>query len=172
MSLEDLSAEDFVHFVDPRLRFCRNLQSYNSQSSRIYQVERDGVLYVLKAAGFIAAKERDALSETLDVPGITHLVEDYCLVKPFSAIFLKEYAEGSLLKRICWSERQLFKSQVMDTVKALHARQFFNLDIHDENFIVSPDHRRITFIDFLLFETNTNSAYRSSDLSMVRNQFP
>ncbi len=162
MSLEDLSAEEFVQTVDRRLRFCRNLQAYNSQSSRIYQVERDGMFYVLKAVNSSWTTpikrfrgERKTLLKVSEVKGITHLVHDYGEIKdlngeePYEAI-LKEYAEGDLVGKFELSDdqRERYASQLTKIAEALHHCEISALDLQPENIIASPDRQYITLIDF------------------------
>lgn len=184
MSLEDLSAEEFVQTVDRRLRFCRNLQTYNSQSSRIYQVERDGLSYVLKAVNLSWSTplkkytgEREALLKSLAVWGITHLVHDYDKIKDISGeeqyvAMLKEYAEGDTVRRVdlTMNLRRRYASQLTKIAKALHRCKISGLDLQPNNVIASPDRQYITLIDFYCgFKDSTKN--REQDLRGARGLF-
>ncbi len=184
MSLEELSAEEFVRTVDNKLHFCRNLQSYNSQSSRIYQVERDGTLYVLKAVNLSWTTplkkyvgEREALLRASTVLGITHLVQDYgkiedlCGSEHYKAM-LKEYAEGDPVGAFELSDpqRERYASQLTAIAKALHRCGISGLDLLPENVIASSDRQQITLIDFYRGEIDS-AKNRESDLRGARGLF-
>ncbi len=184
MSLEDLSAEEFVQTVDISLHFCSNLQSYNSQSSRIYQVERDGMLYVLKAVphswtwrfGHLKG-ERAVLQEMMNANGITHLVHDYGTIrdneeKEFYEAILKEYAEGDAVRNVdlTMKLRRRYAAQLTSIVKSFHSFGLSGLDLRADNVIASPDRQRITLIDFYR-EDIASLTYQKQDLAAARGLF-
>jgi len=184
MSLEDLSAEEFVQMVDPRLRFCLNLQDLEFSSSRIYQVERDSTLYVLKAVphswvwrfGHLKG-ERAVLQKMMDVEGITHLVHDYGTIEDYDKgehyeAMLKEYAEGVSVGRfdLSYDQRERYALQLTKIVKALHRCKISGLDLQPSNVIASPDREHITLIDFYCgFKDSSKS--REQDLRGARSLF-
>ncbi len=152
-SLRDATPEEFVKAVDPSLELVRCFQG-SPRSEMVYKVRRDDAIYVLKGIlndswNFFFQFERDALRETADVQGITHLVTDYGTVAGTHSAFLKEYADGYhfCLSRIPLSSRTLLESQLSDTVRALNKKGYFGLDIADRNLVVSTDSQRITLID-------------------------
>ncbi len=184
MSLEDLSAEEFVQTVDRRLCFCRNLQSYNSQSSRIYQVEREGTSYVLKAVNCswvaplkLFVGERKALLKASKVKGISHLVHDYGSIEDYDKgehyeAMLKEYAEGVSVGRfdLSYDQRERYALELTKIVKALHRCKTSGLDLQPSNVIASPDREHITLIDFYCgFKDSSKS--REQDLRGARSLF-
>ncbi len=184
MSLEELSAEEFVLTVDPSLRFCSNLRNMEFSGSRIYRVEREGIFYVLKAVnhswpwrfGHLKG-ERAVLQEMIDVDGITHLVRDYGEIKdpdgeePYEAI-LKEYAEGDAVNDfdLTMRQRKKYAAQLTKIVKAFHRYGFSGLDIKADNVIASPDRQRITLIDFYR-EDIASLTYQTQDLRAARGLF-
>jgi hypothetical protein len=88
---------------DPSLRLVAPLRRYGNGG--VYQVERRGSFYVLKALDVSCTdartiqREADVLPEVQDANGVTHIVDDYGTREGFRGI-LKEYAQGPTLQQI------------------------------------------------------------------------
>ena len=189
MSLDDLSAEEFVRTVDPSLGFCSHLQDLSFADSRIYKVESASTSYVLKAVSrawrqklVMLEGELLSLQKANDVPNITHLVRNYGSVGDKEdretedggyLVILKEFAQGQLVREITdWTMalRRRYTQQLTRIVTALHAHGIAYLDLRDENIITSLDYQKITLIDFYCGGKDT-PASRKQDIKKARNLF-
>jgi len=162
--------QGLVDLIDPTLVFRRSLYL---DTHPVYEVERGSQVYVLKArkagesddempmpndrtAEQHLRREKEVLEKAVDVEGIIHLVHDYGIVEGYRAI-LEEFAEGEALDdRHGESVRSLAIEQLKRTVAELHSLGIANIDLHQQNLIVSPDGSmtRIVDLGFCVFESD------------------
>src|SRR3989344_2650452 len=92
-----LTPQELCQAINSKLQFRQAFKPW------VYQVEKEGQFYVLKFGvgnSQQLIKEKELLTTAKDVPGITHLVEDYGIFNDGSAethCILKEYAPGKTL---------------------------------------------------------------------------
>jgi serine/threonine protein kinase len=139
-----------VDIIDPALNFKKNLMTYCERP--VYQVEKKGIFYVLKAFDYNNHQQRKhiqreilALGLASEVEGITNLVNSYGVIDNYIAI-LKEYAEGNDFDCSSKSDIKL-KPQLIQMIKNLHFIGMAKLDIKPGNTIVSLDKRQIKIVD-------------------------
>lgn len=119
---------------------------------RVCKVRRDGKDYILKF-GAMYRREAEILRAADGVEGMTHLVKDYGLLDYRDGIseafgILKEYAPGSILtEATILPGIEDILCQMDRTVEELHDRGIANLDLHEENVVLSDDGERLTLID-------------------------
>ncbi len=144
--------QDLVDRIDPQLVFKTNLMKYAERP--VYQVEREGMLYVLKPFDRNnnwerqhIERERLVLQGAEEIEGITHLVHDYGEIDRYIAI-LKEFAEGEDLQQLGGKlNNTQLQSQVEETVRALHDRGYASLDIWPTNIVIGPNESYAKIID-------------------------
>ncbi|MDD5253649.1 MAG: serine/threonine-protein kinase [Candidatus Nanoarchaeia archaeon] len=144
--------QDLVDRIDPQLVFRKNLMRYAPRP--VYQVEKEGVLYILKPFDRNddwqrrhIERESLVLQGAHDIEGITHLVHDYGEINRYIAI-LKEFAEGEDLDQLGGQlNNTQLQSQVEETVRGLHDLGYASMDIRPTNIVIGPNESYAKIID-------------------------
>jgi serine/threonine protein kinase len=144
--------QDLVDIIDPSLGFKQNLMKYNDRP--VYQVERDGALYVLKIFDNNddwqrqhIEHEKMVLIGAKKISGITHLVHDYGVIGGYNAI-LKEFAEGEDLSQLGGKlTNPILKSHLEENVNELHKMGVAQLELHPKNIVIGPNERSAKIVD-------------------------
>lgn len=126
---------------DPALKYMHEFRE------NVYQVQKDGQLYILKAPRDLRRagapveglnREIEALRRAEGIDGVARLVQQYD--SDGMPAILKTYFDGQ-----CMMDTQGFRLtrdmyiQLMDITKMMHGRGVAYLDLHSENILVSPD---------------------------------
>ncbi len=122
--------------IDSSLKYKRILKP---SSVLVYQVEREGQLYVLKISvdrwdRRHLQNEQKILSHCEEIEGVTHLIQCYQQKDGYPKALLKEYAEGEMAHR-CFDRSTVFSS-LEKTVQELHGRGIAGLELEPRNVIV------------------------------------
>ena len=140
--------EALVSNIDPSLRFVRSF----ANEMLVLEVERRGSRYILKTSHAYllhVEKEREALQKAKDVPGITHLVDEYHHLGGFDIVLLKEFFEGEDLHKLKIKITDVkVQRKLEETVRALHSLGICNLDLKSRNVLLSPDRTEVRLFDF------------------------
>ena len=140
--------EALVKTIDPTLRFVRGF----ANEMFVLEVEREGSKFILKTSHAYllhVEKERKALQIARDVPGITHLVDQYHNVGGFDIVLLKEYFPGADLRKLNVRIKDVnIQRKLEETVRALHSLGICYLDLDPRNVLLSPDRTEARLFDF------------------------
>lgn len=170
-AMTNMPLDEIVRLIDPALEVKRKLIP---SSLQVYEVEREKNKYVLKIAKPQHSwahkhirNERDILQIAHNIPGITHMVQDYGSVNDNYAI-LKEYFEGCTVSPI--GERSFMQSagnMLKDTLDRLHSLGFAGLDVKLNNAIISPDGRDARIIDLGMYITASEAGQERFEAEVI-----
>ena len=147
--------QTIVDMVDPSLIYRADLDNFSPASALVYPVEKKGAVNVLKAAYDSnvqeyshVSREKEVLERAGDISGITKLVYDYGKVGKYIAI-LKEYFEGDDLEALGVGklDNKDLWGQLEKTLTELNSLGITNLDLRNQNIVLSLDRTKVKIID-------------------------
>lgn len=145
--------EEIIREIDPSLKYRRKLIP---SSVLVYEVEKEGTIYILKIARNERSwevnhlkQESEILGLAKGIGGITHLVQKYESIGDYSNQILKEFYEGKDLFEL---NTKIYDTKVQkkleNTVRELHSLGVARLDLNrPQNIILSPDKQDVCLID-------------------------
>jgi predicted Ser/Thr protein kinase len=145
--------EKTVKEIDSSLTYIRKLEP---SSALVYEVKKDGRIYVLKttrddcAFGFNQLEqEGEILRLAKGVLGITHLVQTYNDIPGYRNSLLKEFYAGQSLKELGGKLRdKVVRGKLEKTVHDLHSLGVVRLDLErTSNIVISSDEQDACIID-------------------------
>lgn len=136
--------EEVVTKIDPSLTFRGELKP---SPLLVYEVEKEGSIYVLKVARVWSRWAADHLEQEAEilrladgVDGITHLVQTYGDIAGYRNPILKEFHEGQNISKLRIKIQDTnVQRKLENTIRDLHCLGIAGIEVKGKNIVVSPD---------------------------------